>query len=493
MKKKSLFVMGMALLAFSACSNDDFTTENGKGVDAAIESGELTYITIKVANGPSTRIGDGIAESGGAENKSIKNVQVLIFDATTNSLEVNKVYTSADIVQNTMSKQELVTPGTKKVYVLANLIDNMPVAAAALDPTTFAPKASNSTLDIFLKMTHTLAATGGLGALVGERNGYVMSSLEKEATKVFEAGVTNKDEDAQKNVFQFNLYYMLSKLAIRLDSESVLGDLGSGINGALSSPEFVVRNIAKKFYLIQKDPIQGVYYDSIPKTNPELASSWHQFYKVPTYQGFISISSAPMPATGVLMTENVVRDPKIGNTTYAAIRAKFNPTNGHVVTDASWSETLNALVLTKGNVDARGDFARSAKAYTNLPLGTIFKDAATAIKAITIAKNNGTTGNETAIENEDYYFHNAGICYYRMNVGADAGSGVTKNSVERGRSYEATIKKITGFGYNTEGKLDGSDTTGPIKPEDPLNQNTYITVSVTAMGWVPTATEGELN
>ena len=489
MKKKSLFVMGMALLAFSARSNDDFTTENGKGVDAAIESGELTYITIKIANGPSTRIGEGNAESGGVENKNVKTLQLFIFDATTNTLEVNKEY---NVTNNTMSAKELVTPGTKKVYALANLA-GMPDAKTALAPTTFLPKATNSTLDVFLKMTHALAAANGLTALVNTGNGYVMSSSEKDAEKTFEAGVTEDVTD--KNSVVIDLYYVLSKLAIKLKEEDVLGNLGSGILGALSSPEFVVRNIANKFYLIEKNPIQGFYYDSIP-ANPQMAASWHQYYKVPTFVGFKSIGTT-IENEGMLMTENVVKDPKIGNTTYAAIRAKFNPAAGSVVTDAKWSPTLNALVLTKGGLSGNtGTFVRSAKAYTNLPLGTVFKDEDTAKKAIALAKKGSNIEDNnynTAIANEDYVIHTNGICYYRMNVGADVETDVTKNSVERGRSYEATINKITGFGYNSEGKLDGSDTTGPIKPEDPLNQKTYITVSILVKGWVTTATEGELN
>ena len=70
-------------------------------------------------------------------------------------------------------------------------------------------------------------------------------------------------------------------------------------------------------------------------------------------------------------------------------------------------------------------------------------------------------------------------CYYRANI-FDSTYGVTNKmyySVLRNQAYHTTINKITKIGYSTDFDL-------VVKPEEPLNNNTFVQVHVVVNKWV---------
>ena len=70
-------------------------------------------------------------------------------------------------------------------------------------------------------------------------------------------------------------------------------------------------------------------------------------------------------------------------------------------------------------------------------------------------------------------------CYYRTNI-FDSGYGVTNKmyySVLRNQSYHTTINKITKIGYSTDFDL-------VVKPDEPLNNNTFVQFHVFVNQWV---------
>lgn len=507
MKIRSLFVMGIAMLAFSAC-NDELVPEGGvnEGPGAGSDSNEPTYVTIRYSLPGNTRavgtraVGSGDGEVGGDNNVTkIQNYQVLIFNATTKVLEHNEIVELTGNSQTTPpAKSILSTPGDKKMYVLAN-IKGITAIYDKIKPEVFAAKGRHSTLDSLMKMRYA----GGLRALVPAA-GYAMANSDSASTFKFLPNVTEADAPT-KNNFTFNLINMAAKVGIAYENAATLqvGDIGQ-----ISSLKYVLRNIAKESFFIQKSPIQGCYYSWTPAAGDKGdASKWAANFKVPAWsdgsdaadKGTIDI--AVKPASGAfaskwsLASENVNANPVIGNSTYAAIRGTF--TAKLIVDAVSWNDLTKKVNLTDVAGTTGDTFVRILdNTYADVPVGTFFKDSDLAKEALAMAKHKKaqpTPDEKNAfVEGTHFSTYTNGYCWYRMNIGSGDGAN-TIVGVERGRSYSATINSITGVGQNSEDKLDGSDTGGGNTPDLPLDQNTYLDVTIKANGWEETTQSGDLS
>lgn len=505
MKIRSLFVMGIAMLAFSAC-NDELVPEGGvnEGPGAGLDSNEPTYVTIRYSLPGNTRavgtraVGSGEGETGGDNNVTkIQNYQVLIFNATTKVLEHNEIVELTGNNQTTPpAKSILSTPGDKKMYILAN-IKGITAIYDKIKPDVFAPKGQHSTLDSLMKMRYA----GALRDLVPS-TGYAMANADSASTFKFLPNVTEADAPT-KNNFTFNLINMASKVGIAYKDAATLrvGDIGQ-----ISSLKYVLRNIAKESFFIQKSPIQGCYYSWTP-TDKGDASKWAVNFKVPVWsdgtdapsKGTIDI--AEKPASGAfaakwsLASENVNASPVIGNSTYAAIRGTFTP---KLIVDAvSWNILTSKVNLTDVAGTTGKTFVRILdNTYADVPVGTFFKDSNLAKEALAMAKHKKADPTDAEknvfVEGTHFSTYTDGYCWYRMNIGSGDGAN-TIVGIERGNSYSATINSITGVGQNSENKLDGSDPSGGNTPDLPLDQNTYLDVTIKAKGWVETSQSGDLS
>lgn len=492
--------MGIAALAFAACSNDELAPEKGAG--SSIDSNEPTYVTIRYSLPGNTRsVGTGAGETGGDRNvKLIKDYIVMIFNATTKVLEYSE---AVDVPDNSQSappaKKILSTPGEKRMYVFGNVKSNTEIYNK-INPDVFVPKSSNSTLDVLLDMKYA-----GLLVNLVPSSGYVMANTDSESSVRFLPNITSTDATGG-NDFTFTLTNMASKVGIAYGSASTLV---VGSIGEITELKYVLRNIAKESFLIQKSPIQGCYYDWTPVDKTD-AGAWAVNFKVPawnlTNNGGIPIAVVPadvdpddvnklFAAKWSLASENVNANPTIGNSTYAAIRGTFTPKE--IVDAASWNALTNKVNLTSVSGSANTTFVRIlVNTFTDVPEGVFFKTAALAKEALAMAthkKAETTEEQQNAfIEGVHFLTYTDGYCWYRMNIGSGVGNKTTVG-VERGKSYSATINNITGVGQNSEEKLDGSDPSGGNTPELPLDQNTYLDVTILAKGWDEISQSGDLN
>lgn len=500
MKIRSLFVMGIAMLAFSAC-NDELVPEGGvnEGPGAGLDSNEPTYVTIRYSLPGNTRaVGSGTGETGGDNNVTkIQNYQVLIFNATTKVLEHNEVVDLVGSEQDAPPvKKILSTPGDKKMYVLAN-IKGITDIYNKIKPETFVPKKEHSTLDSLMKMRYA----GVLRDLVSS-TGYAMANADSASTFKFVPNITANDNGTD-NKFTFHLVNMASIVGIAYKNAATLnvGDIGQ-----ISNLKYVLRNIAKESFFIQKSPVQGCYYNWAPADSVKGdASKWAEKFKVPAWgnvaSGGIAIAEVPTDPDVLFATkwslasENVNANPVIGNSTYAAIRGTF--TVSEMVDAVSWNDLTNKVNLTDVAGTAGQTFVRIlVNTYADVPVGTFFKNSDLAKEALAMAqhkKAQPTPDEKDAfVEGTHFSTYTNGYCWYRMNIGSGDGAN-TIVGVERGRSYCATINSITGVGQNSEEKLDGSDTGGGNTPDLPLDQNTYLDVTIKAKGWVKTTQTGDLS
>lgn len=500
MKIRSLFVMGIAMLAFSAC-NDELVPEGGvnEGPGAGLDSNEPTYVTIRYSLPGNTRaVGSGTGETGGDNNVTkIQNYQVLIFNATTKSLEHNEVVDLTTAEQDAPPvKKILSTPGDKKMYVLAN-IKGITAIYNKIKPDVFVPKGEHSTLDSLMKMRY-----GGTLVTLVPAAGYAMANADSASTFKFLPNITASD-NSTSNKFTFHLVNMASIVGVAYKNAATLnvGDIGQ-----ISNLKYVLRNIANESFFIQKSPVQGCYYNWAPEGNGKGdASKWAEKFKVPAWgdatSGGIAIAEVPTNTNALfaakwsLASENVNASPVIGNSTYAAIRGTFTP--GRIVDSASWNTLTSKVNLTDIAGTTGETFVRILdNTYADVPVGTFFKDSDLAKEALAMAKYKKAGPNDTEknefIEGTHFSTYTGGFCWYRMNIGREDGAN-TIVGVERGRSYCATINSITGVGQNSEEKLDGSDAGGGNTPDLPLDQNTYLDVTIKAKGWVKTTQTGDLS
>lgn len=507
MKKKSLLMMGLAVLAFSACSNDELLPEGGANGGPAIDSGELTSVTVKVNSGtPSTRVvGSGGADLGGnSDTKTINDFRVLVFDDVTKRLEVNQSVAGAT------NMSFLVKPGKKQIYVLANIIGASGIDDQ-LNATAFPPNEVNSTLSYFLGMTYNGSVAGSLTRLVAAA-GYVMSSTQEDAGQEAKPNITiDPNNPGTDNVWSFNLYNMASIIGVCYNNADALTLAGKGSFSAL---KYVVRNIAKTTFFVQRYPKIGCYYDWTPPASTlSEAERWAAGFRIPLFTSAVDIIEKPTPITAssparrFLMTENINQVPAVGNTTYMAIRATFTPADTVLVTSVSRNEFTGQITYTYVDAsnprDASSTFFTSAKTGLSVPVGMIFNSETVVKQALAMAEYGEDFANhlnEYTEDNNSYKKYTSGYCWYRMNVGTGTSTGGTpdapaephiKNGIERGKSYIATITKIADIGYHDEGVLDGS--VGDIYPPgSPLDATTNIRVEITANGWIDTEFEGTL-
>lgn len=488
--------MGMAMLAFSACSNEELAPAKGAG--DGIDPSEPTYVTIQCSLPGKTRaVGSGTGETGGDANvKVITDYQVMIFNALTKALEYSEVVDVAAGSQSAPPALKILsTPGDKKVYVFGNVKKNTAIYNK-IRPDIFVPKAANATLDVLLGMKYD----GSLVSLVNA-SGYVMANTDSESTYKFLPNITAADASSG-NKFTFVLTNMASKVGIAYQNT---GTLTVGAIGEISDLKYVLRNIAKESFFIQKSPIQGCYYSWQP-ANLTDAAGWGVNFKVPVFGSGIAIEEVPAAVDPdnkdklfakkwSLASENVNANPTIGNSTYAAIRGVFTP--NEVVDAVSWNTLTNKVNLTDVQGVQGETFVRIlVNTLADVPEGTFFKSVDLAKEALAMSTHKNAAPNDSQknafVEGTHFLTYISGYCWYRMNIGSGVGNKTTVG-VERGNSYSATINNITGVGQNSEEKLDGSDPSGGNTPDLPLDQNTYLDVTISAKGWVETSQSGDLN
>lgn len=502
MKTNKFLIAATAVaMLFASCAKEKANDVSGTG--AGLTSPTYATFTFKNSVTRAGTVSDADAGAAEADAKVIKDVRLLIFNATTQALEVNDLI--ATISGGKISK--LVTPGQKKMYVIANVESNIAMNAALNDLDV-----GIATLTDFLALTYTATGTPGQRPSVVYPTyeestdftimplatktptvGFPMSSTDAMAytfapniaETVATGGTATATATNATNSFAVSLEFMLAKVGVAKSATY------SEIGGALDSPVYAVRNIAKKTFITQQFASPSV-----------VKSYYHTMFNASTSQSvfntdfdYSAIATTPVAAnlagltdgTGkyIYAAENTNQSIRVGQATYVAIKGNFRPSNTKVAANMTWVATAavgSKLSLGEGTQTAANTtfvVLKKALASGSTPVGTYFADEASVQKAIALDASAGANTNYTGTPADDYTVYTNGVSWYRINVGDNAFTP-TKYGVERGKVYEITINKVTGPGVNHEDGL----IVGPnVDPGTPLSEQTYISASISAKGW----------
>lgn len=500
--KKILFAALAATTLFASCAKENSTKGPGNGQGLT----DPTYVTFAFKNGTVSRAGATSDTDNGdleADAKKIKDVRLLIFNANTKALEVNEAVT---MTAGKVTK--LVTPGQKKMYVIANVSSNSAMDGALSALTT------NSTLDDFLALTYTATGTPGQRpseipefsghavstnfsitelAHMDTDEGFPMSSTDA-LTYTFAANVTEAAASggtattaatSATNSFQINLEFMLAKVGVaKADPMTVT-------NGSVADLKFAVRNIAAKTYITQQfagTSVKSFYHSMFDASTTQATYNAHFDYSA---DATVPVLATPGFADGagnyIYAAENTNQSLRVGQATYVAVKANFIPAKVQKESEIEWDERYAAgskLVLgagTSGTANTTFVVLKRALNHGSIPAGTYFESVAAVEKAIALQDSDGNSTTYTGTPANDYDVYTNGVSWYRINIG-DSSVTPTKYGVERGKQYQVSINRITGPGFNHEDLLIEG-------PKIPLSEQTYISATIVAKGWT-TVTQG---
>lgn len=472
MKQFKSFAVALAALTMFSCQKEDGTITPG-----ATPVGEPTYATFSFnTSGISTRAG-GALESDGGQNatadataeKVIKTARMLIFSET-GVLENNKVVT----LDGNSKFTELVKSGPKRMFVIAN--ENAAMAAkltADLNLTTFLALTYDAGTpgDAAFTLAPLFTKSADMGFPMSSSNARTYTFVANVSQSAAEGGTTEAT-----NTFSIGLDFMLAKVAV------VAKDATTFDNAimTITTPTYSVRNIAKETFYTQQfggnGIVVGPYYD----TNANWGTSFDS-QALPTEEVTVG---APTAGTTpfVYAAENTKSNSTLlrGGTTYAHIMCTLAPKTAYTGgADMKWDPINSEVVMGKVEAIVSGeDFVVSKITKGKIKANDVFKDLDALKKAVALTEKGADygDGNLPATElvaNQDYTLYTNGVAYYQIYVGNTTDAFGQKYGVKRGMQYTATINSITGFGSNNE----------DIMPGEPVEQNTYINVTIQAKGW----------
>ena len=377
--RRNIFLVGaftMAILAFSACSNEELSVGNpGNSDKTEVVEGVPTYarFTIKMDGvKPGTRATD----DGTAAEKSVKNVHVYVFSNGVFEASTSPAGTTVNGSTGVFHSEVLkLTSGEKTILLVANTgTDWYPVPTAGTSLTTF----QNQLMDMYT--TPGRLAHGDEAAVdrIGEgykhmqgfddapTNGILMTNLLSQSSFILKPGISQADAEKNNyggddpkefNHFEIPLYRVTAKLqttykdADALIYKAVLGnDLTNKVEvGTLKNPTFTVRNLPKDVYLFKHGntnaPLQTPLYSST-----DTKSSWADF-KVfdERNEPTLAVTEATGTPNPMYIPENANAVPVIGNTSYVLVKGTFEPNRDYVITDVD--EDGNYVYGFKGNAD----------------------------------------------------------------------------------------------------------------------------------------------
>lgn len=499
---KKLFMTTMVALALASCTSTNDPLDEGEAGGQGITT--PTYATFNFKTGVVSRIGEPDTDADVAGEKKIKEYRLLIFNAVNKECEVNEVITGSG------QKTVLLSPGQKKIYVLANTATNAMINQAL---GTYTVKGSNTLTD-FLNEKFTAASTLGHIALV--RNdvqtaetgnyalaplyyktadeGFIMSSTDKQ-TYTLQPNITSTDAEnatgddaakALKNNFTIGLEYMLAKAGLHK------GTAFATPNAVVSDLKYTIRNLANETYITQQfagSNVKSVYYSDFAG-----ATTQGDFNDVVDYASLPTVSIADDAAAlatagnNIYVAENTNAALRMGQASYIALSCTYLPNN--VVTGSSHDGS--SLTLTTEDWAGKTGLAATyimlqdefSGPYGVIPARTYFKDGTVMLEAFKKALNGIQVGGEEPrpILHTTY---SEGKSWYRINLGTTTGNK-TAYGVERGKHYQVALNKITGPGLPDDECLvtgDRGDGTITSKPSDPVDAQTYVSVSITVKGW----------
>lgn len=516
MKTKQLFfcsLTGLTLLAAS-CSSNDEALNGGDGTTS--EGKTYAQIAISVANSATTRAdGDNTGDDVFGEDNEYTVNDLTVVLANENDIAMQVITPTLKTVSNKDEADKQVrvtepftcTPGTYKVYVLANYKNSQnaltPIIKGSTDMkaefglTDIANIAKLSTTDNFF-MTNTSAPTAKV--------------IEKDATdkEVDDAGKKMTDGKTNLNLLTVDVERAVSKVTFgNTDNQSFAIKQGDNTIATATLEGVSLINLNKKMYLVK---------DGQTATNKPVTGDW-PYPKDPNYNE-TSIDAAycetnfeqriakdfPAPSTATFYCPENTMEASAqlnGQTTGVVYKVKYAPVDGYYTELAakngtdSYSKMFEAVLNLADDVrdhaikntiftTAEGTDGTNGTFYSYN--GYVFKTKAGARLYKAIATAN--TGDDAKAVNaafkanendDDIQTYTKGDCYYTAWIKHNPG-GTTmqqdKYGVVRNFWYELTVNSIKKLGYSKPTYKDPKD------PDDKAEASIQVQVNIKKWRWV---------
>lgn len=465
--KKFIFSMGVAALLFAACSNDD-NLVNGTGGGAAeptIVEGEPTYASFTVKSGEVKNSRAATAPETG-DDQITGDVTLLIFNYQTKVLEDKFVMTPTS---GTANGTFLMTSGKKRIYAFANLTaESGKTKIEALQPKV-------STVDEMLALV-----ADGTGTSLGQTTTNVpMSNIDDGLAKDVANGVEQGDAAASNHI-DLTMLRMLSRAKLVLKS---------GVDDKFKASGFTANNIAKATYLVQH-AVGGVV------KSPLYEKSWGSGI---TADDFMAKEAFYTDGTANVvnrlnqyyyLTENTSPSFLKGAATHFILKGVYIP--ARIIRSGAFDVATQNLKFEYGSTPVEADcdeycYVTESPNAAVIPTGEFFLNRDVLNDAIHAYNANVATDKQIAASDVKYNEYTTGS-YYRINLG-EGDAGATVFGVKRNNSYTVTVNSVTGPGFNTPDGTNGAEG----DPSTPIDQKTYLDVTVTVAPWTEVTQGSDIN
>lgn len=478
MKRKSfIFSMGVVALLFAACSNDDNLMGGpaGNTPEQTIVEGVPTYATFTVKRVDRVNNTRATEAPGGEADNQIGDVTLLIFNNQTKVLE-NK-FTIAHPTTGVTTGTYLITSGKKRIFAFSNL------GASSGQAAIEGLQTKVSTVDDMLKLT-----TGEVGTALGQTNTTVpMSTPNDGLAKDILNGVTEADAPTH-NTVAIPMSRMIARAKLTLKS---------GVSTHLVAKGFTANNIAKATYIVQsavggvvKSPLYEKTWGATAGTNITAADfmAKENFYK----------ADGTTPETinqldkYYYLTENTSPSFLKGAATHFVLKAVYIPSR--IITGATFNVATQNLDFVYNRTPVETDcdaycYITESPKVDIIPAQEYFSNAAVLTAAITAYNTGIKDVNKNITASEVKYTEYTKGSYYRINLGEGVDAQNTIFGVNRNTSYTVTVNSVTGPGFNTPDGNNGAEG----NPVDPIDQKTYLNVTINVTPWTTASQNVDIN
>lgn len=509
MKTKQLFfcsLTGLALLAAS-CSSNDEALNGGDGTTS--EGKTYAQIAISVANSATTRAvagNTGDEAYGDDAEYTVNDLTVVL--ANENDIAMQVITPTLKTVSNIDEADKLVrvtepftcTPGTYKVYVLANY------------------KNSQNALTPIIKGSTDMKAEFGITnianiAKLSTTNNFFMTNVSAPEKKVIEKDATGKEvDDAGKemtdgktnlNLLTVDVERAVSKVTFNnTDNQSFNIEVGGNTIATATLEGASLINLNKKMFLVK---------DKTLATNKPVTTNDWPYPKDPNYDqtsidkdyceaNFEQRSaidfSAPSKATFYCPENTMTANAQLnGQTTGVVYKVKYTPKDDYYTVLAaengtdSYSQMFEkVLALNDKDVAITNTIFTTAEGTDGTDgtfysyNGYVFKTKAGARLYKAIATAN--TGDDAAAVNaafktnandDDIQTYKEGYCYYTAWIKHNPGGTYMqqdKYGVVRNFWYELKVNNIKKLGYSKPTYKD------PTDPDDKAEASIQVQVKI---------------
>ncbi|NDV84932.1 Mfa1 family fimbria major subunit, partial [Bacteroides sp. 51] len=385
-----------------------------------IPNGEPTVALIKLSQVAGPTTRADIKEAVGNEKKVTKAI-VYIFGATGKFEQAVELNTS----EASAGKVVAITTGSHYFYAAVN-----PIAGV---PSTFAEDTPLETVkkDVLTSLT--------LAKLTEGTDGFFMTNVSDASAQNIVAGKA----DGTSNLIDINVGRAVAKVNVALADDVENGTSVFGEGNKFTDMEYKMGGNPNQMYLFP------VYESGVLKT-PLYSTT----YAAANYFADAAYRAGDTP--GYIVENANAKTIKQGEATHAVVKGVFTPDG-----------------MTEG-----ADFWRVYNASTETWETTIYDTEAAAKSAANYPTDKAT---------KKIVKYEGGVCHYAFWVIDE--NAADKYTINRNSYYNIKIESVAKIGTNEEGgdkDIDGDPivpSNPPVKPEEPIEADTHLKVSIKVLDW----------